>query len=133
MKINAIAKAIVTQTADAMHTARGMIEEAEMQARAEMRAALFTNCPACQSGLVPFLKDTPHADHEAINEVVKTLWETCPDCIAEYQEWADAITCEHGKHGFDDCNDCMDAWADANAPEDVMLDTPSEWEVQHGI
>lgn len=26
-----------------------------------------------------------------------------------------------------------DAWADQNAPEDVFLDNPSDWEVQHGL
>ena len=97
-------------TINAINSGLGIIVDAENQARAERRASEFTNCPACQSGLVPFLKDTPHADHEAINAVVITLWETCPDCIAE-----------------------MDAWADACAPEDVVLDNPSDWEVQNGI
>jgi len=26
-----------------------------------------------------------------------------------------------------------DAWAEANCPEDVMLDKPSDWEVLHGL
>ena len=26
-----------------------------------------------------------------------------------------------------------DAWAEANAPSDQVLDTPSDWEVQHGL
>ena len=27
----------------------------------------------------------------------------------------------------------LDAWADANAPEDIMIDRPSQWEVENGI
>ena len=26
-----------------------------------------------------------------------------------------------------------DAWAEQNAPEDIFLDNPSDWEVQHGL
>ena len=110
-----------------------VIHDAETQARAEMRAVEFTNCSACQSGLVPFLKDTPPADHEAINAVVRTLWETCPDCIAEYTEYSENIPCEHSIRNWENCSECLDAWADANEPEDVVLDKPSEWEVRNGI
>ena len=124
---------IVLSTAAAIQNTRGMIEDAEAQARAEMRAAEFTNCPACQSGLVPFLKDTPHADNDAINAVVKTLWENCPTCIAEYTEYLNSIKCEHGIENWENCEECLDAWADACAPEDVVLDKPSDWEVQNGI
>ena len=95
---------------EAINSGLGIILDAEKQVRAEMRAAEFTNCKACQSGLVLFLKDTPHADHATIQAVTETLWETCPDCISE-----------------------LDAWADANAPEDTVLDKPSKWEVENGI
>ena len=98
------------QTIEAINAGLGIILDAETQARAERRASEFTHCPACQSGLVPFLKDTPHADHEAINAVVETLWENCPTCIEEFDEWADA-----------------------NAPEDTILDNPSDWEVQNNV
>lgn len=118
---------------DGIIAAQVVIGDADRQARAERRAAEFTNCKACQSGIVLFIKDTPHADDTAIQAVVETLWETCPTCIAEYQEYTDSITCEHGYTELDNCEECLDAWADANAPEDVMLDTPSDWEVQNGI
>jgi len=98
------------QTIEAINAGLGIIADVETQARAEMRAAEFTNCPACQSGLVPFIKDTPTADDTAIQAVTETLWESCPTCQAEY-----------------------DDWADANAPEDVVLDKPSRWEVENGI
>ncbi|MDE0397281.1 MAG: hypothetical protein OXL96_05680 [Candidatus Poribacteria bacterium] len=124
---------IVLSTAAAIQNTRGMIEDAENQARAEIRAAEFTNCPACQSGLVIFLNDTPHASHEAIQAVVKTLWETCPTCIGEYTEYHNSIKCEHGIENWENCVECLDAWADACAPEDVFLDNPSDWEVQNGI
>jgi len=107
--------------------------EANEQARAEMRAAEFTNCPACQNGLVLFLKDTPHANNAAIQAVTETLWEKCPTCIAEYTEYLDSIKCEHGIENWENCEQCLDAWADACAPEDVVLDTPSRWEVENGI
>ena len=118
---------------EAINSGLGIILDAEKQVRAEMRAAEFTNCKACQSGLVLFIKDTPHADTDAINAVVETLWENCETCIAEYQEYTDAIPCEHGYTELDDCKACLNAWADANEPEQDMTDTPSEWEVQNGI
>jgi len=114
-------------------TAQKLVGEADRHARAEMRAAEFTNCPACQSGLVLFLKDTPHADHAAIQAVTETLWENCPACIAEYGEVLKSEKCEHGIQNWENCDACLDAWADACAPEDVVLDTPSDWEVQNGI
>ena len=117
----------------AINAGLGIIADAEAQARAEIRATQFTNCPACQSGLVPFLKDTLHADNDAINAVVKTLWENCPTCIAEYTEYLNSIKCEHGIENWENCSECLDAWADANSPEDVVLDTPSRWEVENGI
>lgn len=118
----------------AMHTARGLIEEAETQARAEMRAAHFTNCSQCQSALVPFLKDTPHADDTATQAVMETLWEQCPTCREEYAEVLANEKCKHGiRGGFDNCSQCLDEWADANAPEDVVLDTPSRWEVENNV
>ena len=117
----------------AINAGLGMIADAEEQARAEMRAAEFTNCKACQSGLVLFLKDTPHADHAAIQAVTESLWETCPTCIAEYTEYLNSIKCEHGIENWENCSECLDAWAEANAPEDVVLDNPSDWEVQNGI
>ena len=98
------------QTIEAINASLGIIADTERYARNEMRAAEFTKCKRCQSGLVLFLNDTPHADFETLQSITETLWETCPDCIAE-----------------------MDAWADANEPEEVMLDAPSDWEVQNGI
>ena len=35
---------------------------------------------------------------------------------------------EQESDGFD-----WDAWADQNSPEDVILDQPSQWELQHGL
>ena len=104
-------------TINAINSGLGIIVDAENQARAERRASEFTNCPACHSGLVPFLKDTPHADHEAINAVVKNLWETCPDCIAEYTAYSENIPCDHGIRNWENCSECLDAWADAQYQE----------------
>lgn len=85
MNTNDIAKAIVFQTAEAMHIARGMIDEAETAARAEMRAADYTNCRHCQAGLTNFLIATPEADHETTQAETQTLWEDCRSCSEEYQ------------------------------------------------
>ena len=120
-------------TIKAINSGLGIIVDAENQACAERRASEFTNCPACQSGLVPFLKDTPHADHKAINAVVRTLRETCPDCIAEYTDYVNSIKCEHRIENWENCDECLDAWADACASEDTVLDKPSDWEVQNSI
>ena len=120
-------------TIDAINASLGIIADAENQARAERRAAEFTHCPACQSGLVPFLKDTPHADPEAINAVVETLWESCPTCIEEYAEVLTSEKCPHGIRNWENCDECLDAWADACAPEETVLDKPSDWEVQNNV
>ena len=127
----------ILDTADAqiqaINAGLRIILDAENQARAEMRAAEFTNCKACQSGLVLFINDTPHADTDAIQAVTETLWEACPDCRAEYAEVLANQPCKHGIRNWERCDTCMDEWADANAPEDVMVDTPSKWEVENGI
>ena len=86
MTTNDIAKAIVTETATAMHIARGMIEEvSETAARAEMRAADYTNCRHCAAALTNFLIATPEADHETTQAHTETLWEDCRSCSEEYQ------------------------------------------------
>lgn len=119
---------IIDRILEGIVLAQRLQAEANAQAAAEMRAREFTNCTACQAALAPFLKDTPYADEETINAVVRTLWETCSDCIADYCEYLDKTECQHGKHGLNNCSECLDEWADANAPEDNMLDHPSEWE-----
>ena len=98
-------------TIDAINSGLSIIAAAERQARNELRAAEFTNCKACQSGLVLFLNDNPNACHESTQAVTQTLWESCQTCQAEYEAWI----CSH-------------------APEcDEYLDNPSDWEVQHGL
>ena len=125
----------ILDTADAhikaINASLGIIADAEKQARAEMRAAEFTNCKACQSGLVLFLKDTPDADTQTIQAVTETLWEQCPTCIEEYRQALASNTCVHGLTEAENCQTCWDTWADANAPEDVMVDAPSRWEVEN--
>ena len=117
---------------NAINASLGMIADAESQARNEMRAAEFTNCRACQSGLVLFLNDTPEVDSETIQAVTQTLWETCSHCIGEYKAYLDSITCKHGVQNWENCETCLDDWAESNAPTDDMLDNPSDWEVQNG-
>ena len=117
----------------AINAGLGIILDAEKQARAEIRAAEFTNCKACQSALVPFLKDTPHADTHTVQVITEDLWENCPKCQAEYTAYSENIPCEHGIRNWENCSECLDAWADANEPEDIVVDTPSDWEVQNGI
>ena len=123
----------IGHTRDGVDTALGMIEAAETQARNEMRAAEWTDCKACQSGLVIFLNDTPDADDDVVQAVFETIWETCPTCIAEYALAYQNAECEHGIQGWDNCDTCINAWADAYAPEDEVLDAPSDWEVQNGL
>lgn len=82
---NDIAFAIVRETTEAVNIARGMIEEAETAARAEMRAADYTECRHCKSGLVNFLIANPTATHEDTEAHHQTLWETCGACSEEYQ------------------------------------------------
>ena len=109
----------------------GITAHTETHTHAEMLASHFTNCPTCQAGLVRFILKNPNADPDDIEERIECLWETCPDCSNEYQEWSESIECDHGNHGLEDCEDCMNEWAAQNEPEDVILDYPSEWEKQH--
>jgi len=115
-------------------SAQKLVGEADRHARAERRAAEFTNCPACQSGLVLFIKDTPHADDAAIQAVMETLWETCPICTAGYDAHTAKDKCPHGhalETSLETCETCLDAWADANAPEPDMRDMSSRWEKEN--
>ena len=95
MNTNDIAKAIVFQTAEAMQIARGMIDEAETAARAEMRAADYTNCRHCAAALTNFLIATPEADHETTQAETQTLWEDCRACSEEYHAHLDRQAEEH--------------------------------------
>ena len=120
------------QTIDAINAGLGIIADTERYARNEMRAAEFTNCKRCQSSLVLFLNDTPTADTPTVQVVMENLWENCPDCRAEYAEWLNSVPCVHRILAWEHCDACMDAWADAHAPENDMVDEPSDWEVKNG-
>lgn len=91
MNTNDIAKAIVFETAEAMHIAQGMIEEAETAARAEMAAQQFTDCRHCAAALTNFLIANPEvSDHETTQAHTETLWEDCRSCSEEYNAWIDS-------------------------------------------
>lgn len=92
---NDFAFAIVTETANAAHTARAMVRDAEIAAAAKHTAQQHTNCRCCQAGLENFLIDFPDASSEIVLEKVQELWETCADCKAEYDAWADEAEEEH--------------------------------------
>ena len=121
------------QTIDAINAGLEIIADTERYARNEMRAAEFSNCNRCQSSLVLFLNDTPHASLETLQVITENLWENCPDCSQEYADFLNSEPCKHGIRNWEHCQTCMDAWAEANEPKDVMLDAPSDWEVQNGI
>lgn len=129
---NEIAFAIAVETADAMHTAQALVKDAEVAARAKLTAAQQTNCRNCQAALENFLIEFPYCQPEAIEEKHREVWEACPSCRAEYVEVLNSEYCKHGNPAHD-CTECLDEWADANAPEcDGILDKPSDWEVQNG-
>ena len=94
---NDIAKAIVTENADAIETAHAMIADAENAARARMLASEYTECRNCQAGMENFIIANPDADGETLVLKHQEIWETCPICIEEYTAWSE--------------------WADRNAPE----------------
>lgn len=106
---NEIAFAIAVETAQAMQTAQAMVKDAELAARAKQTAEQQTQCRNCQAALENFILDYPDARAEAIDETHRDIWENCPACRAEYVKVLDAQ--------FDDCQDTLDEWADANAPE----------------
>ena len=130
---NDIAFAIAVETTQAVNTARAMIRDAEVAAAAKRTAQRHTGCRNCQAALENFLIEFPDASTEIIEEQHRDIWEACPTCRAEYVERLHAQRCKHGNTA-ETCTDCLDEWADANAPEcDEILDKPSDWEVQNGL
>ena len=110
-----------------------MIRDANRAAHAKVTAAKQTNCRACQAALENFLLEYPDCSDDAISEQHHIIWEVCPNCHAEVVEVMNSWKCEHGNAAHH-CVECLDAWADENAPEcDEILDKPSDWEVQNGL
>ncbi|MDD9972980.1 MAG: hypothetical protein OXU27_03190 [Candidatus Poribacteria bacterium] len=89
-KVNDFAFAIVTEATRAVNIARGMVEDAQRAARAEVRAKEYTLCRFCQAALTNFLIANPDADHEATQAETQTLWEDCRSCSEEYNAHLDA-------------------------------------------
>lgn len=117
------------QTIDAINSGLSIIAAAEQQARHEMRAKSFTACLSCQSGLVVFLNDTPTASDATTQAVNETIWESCKTCQAEYAAHLAKDTCRHGvRNALENCETCLNEWADANQPDGDVLDNPSDWE-----
>ena len=118
----------------AINAGLGMIADAEEQARAEMRARRVHQLPRLPVRFSSFPKGHPQRRSRGNpSRHRKRYGRTCPTCIAEYTEYLNSIKCEHGIENWENCSECLDAWAEANAPEDVVLDNPSDWEVQNGI
>lgn len=89
-KVNDFAYAIVTEAANAVRIARGMVKEAKQAAMAEIRAKGFTLCRQCQAELTNFLIANPDADDETTQAQTESLWETCGSCSSEYQAHLEA-------------------------------------------
>ena len=127
-----IAFGIVLETTKAIETTQAMIRDAKLAAHAKHTASKHTECRQCQAGLENFILEFPDACTEAIDEKHRDIWEACPTCRAEYVQILHAQRCKHGNIA-ETCTDCLDEWADQNAPEcDGILDKPSDWEVQNG-
>lgn len=93
-KVNDFAFAIVTEATRAVNIARGMVEDAQRAARAEVRAKEYTLCRFCQAALTNFLIANPDADHETTQAETQTLWEDCRSCSEEYNAHLDAQALE---------------------------------------
>ena len=129
---NDIAFELALETAKAIETSHAMIRDAKLAAHAKHTATKHTECRQCQAGLENFILEFPDCSVEAIEGKHQEIWEHCPSCRAEYIEVLEAQRCKHGNGS--DCTECLDEWADQNAPEsDGILDKPSDWEVQHGL
>lgn len=130
---NDIAFELALETAKAIETSHAMIRDAKLAAHAKHTASKHTECRQCQAGLENFIIEFPDCSEAAIDERHQEIWEGCPTCRAEYVEILNAQRCKHGNAAHR-CTDCLDEWADQNAPEsDGILDKPSDWEVQHGL
>ena len=107
---NDIAFAIVTETTRAMETARAMVRDAEVAAKAKTTAQRHTNCRFCQAEIENFLIQFPDASDEAVEECLRESWETCGACSAEYLAHLER---------------------QAEASSGSYLDNPSDWERQN--
>ena len=128
-----IAFGIVLETTKAIETTLAMIRDAEVAALAKHTASKHTQCRQCQAGLENFLIEFPYCSEEIIAEKHHEIWEACPRCREEYIEVLNSQYCHHDNPAHT-CTNCLDEWAEANAPEsDGILDKPSDWEVQNGL
>ena len=111
---NDIAYAIVTETAKAMETAHGIIHDAEIAARAALKAKTMTSCRNCQAGLENFIIANETASDDEISDALHIIWQECPICRAEYTAYlADCAAKEAAEEQAK-----LDAWAAENEPEE---------------
>ena len=86
------------------------------------------------------------SDTEVATSEVATPEVSETDCLEnltltekiEYAEFALACAQTHldellAERAEIEDTEAWNEWADANAPEDIVLDNPSDWEVQNGI
>lgn len=107
--VNDIAKAIVTETASAIETAHGLIEDAQAMATAKVEAKRYSNCLSCQLLMENFLLAYPNASQKGKDEYFsEVVFPTCKPCTDEYNAYLDSIQ-----------------------PVDETLDNPSDWERQN--
>ena len=111
-RINNFAKAIVTETTEAVNIALEMIADAELAARAEAEAKHLTDCRGCQAGMMNWRIANPTATCVDAENHHREVWESCETCSAEYNAWADEAAAEaelaslgdgylHGINGHD--------------------------------
>jgi len=94
-----------------------MLTHCESILQAHDRAAKHTQCENCQPVLVSFLTENPLSTPEATDAYHENVWENCPTCQADYTDFLNSIRCPHGHTELENCEKCLDEWADANAPE----------------
>ena len=87
MSINDFFRKIALEAAEAAHTARKMVEDAEQAARADATSRLYTKCRGCQAGLARWIIANPAATVAEVEKAHHEVWEQCEPCSEEYLEY----------------------------------------------
>ena len=110
MQRSDVAFALASETTQAIALARALVRDAEIAAKAKVRALGFTNCRGCQAGIENFLIEYPDCSDDAVQSFLEdVVFLACHPCTQEFNAWIDAQYQEHLE----------------------TLDNPSDWERQN--
>ena len=110
MQRSDVAFALASETTQAIALARALVRDAEIAAKAKVRALGFTQCRGCQAGIENFMIEYPDCSDDAVQSYLEdVVFLDCTPCTSDYNAWIDAQYQEHLE----------------------TLDAPSDWERQN--